>query len=103
MLSNPCSISDVEICVFNCRMLTKNIFHLPLVIEKTTKATDISSTRWGRARILIEKAFEKLNIKEDLELLVVILILANCVSLAMYNPQEPEDSEWNRNLTKLGR
>ena len=61
-----------------------------------------SSSRWGRAQDVIDRVFEKLNIKEDLELLVIMLILANCVSLALFNPQEPEDSDWNRTLTKLG-
>ena len=38
----------------------------------------------------------------DFELIVMLLIFGNCISLALYNPMEPEDSLHNGTLTKLG-
>lgn len=32
----------------------------------------------------------------------MLLIFGNCISLALYNPMEPEDSEHNSTLTKFG-
>ena len=38
---------------------------------------------------------------EDFELIVVIVILVNCVSLALYRPTEGTGSEWNERLDRL--
>jgi hypothetical protein len=38
----------------------------------------------------------------DFELIVMLLIFANCVSLALYDPLQAEDSTHNGTLTKLG-
>ncbi|GMH39581.1 hypothetical protein BSKO_07479 [Bryopsis sp. KO-2023] len=46
-------------------------------------------------------AMEKLNTNEDFELLVIILILANCVTLAMYDPLQSDESKWNGTLNTL--
>jgi hypothetical protein len=38
----------------------------------------------------------------DFELMVMLLIFANCVSLALYDPLQAEDNQHNGTLTKLG-
>lgn len=38
----------------------------------------------------------------DFELIVMLLIATNCVSLALFDPLQPEDSLHNGTLTKLG-
>lgn len=38
----------------------------------------------------------------DFELIVMLLIFGNCISLALYNPMEPDDSVHNDTLTKFG-
>lgn len=43
-----------------------------------------------------------LNDHEDFELLVIVLILANCATLAMFDPMQSDESQWNSTLNKLG-
>lgn len=38
---------------------------------------------------------------EDFELLIILIIFVNCISLALFNPTEPPDSEWNSTLDTL--
>jgi hypothetical protein len=39
----------------------------------------------------------------DFEFLVLLAILANCVTLSLYRPLEPDDSSWNMKLFWAGR
>ena len=39
---------------------------------------------------------------EDFQLLIILLILANCVTLAMYDPMQPESSTRNSILSNIG-
>ncbi len=34
--------------------------------------------------------------------LIIVLILANCVTLALYNPMVPDDDPWNATLATIG-
>lgn len=43
-----------------------------------------------------------LNDHEDFELLVIVLILTNCATLAMFDPMQSDESHWNSTLNKLG-
>lgn len=49
------------------------------------------------------KAMQKLNKHEDFELFVIILILTNCITLAMYDPMQSDEAKWNKTLNKLGK
>mmetsp|Transcript_63181 Transcript_63181/g.199876 ORF Transcript_63181/g.199876 Transcript_63181/m.199876 type:complete len:472 (+) Transcript_63181:386-1801(+) len=44
----------------------------------------------------------KLVFSEDFEVIIILLIFANCISLALLKPLEPEDSPWNTVLSKPG-
>ena len=38
---------------------------------------------------------------EDFELLIIVIIFVNCISLALFRPTEPPSSEWNSTLDTL--
>jgi|AntAceMinimDraft_12_1070368.scaffolds.fasta_scaffold42191_1 hypothetical protein len=38
---------------------------------------------------------------EDFDLMIIVIILVNCVSLALFRPTEPPNSQWNSNLETL--
>ena len=51
----------------------------------------------GRMRFLAIKLISQ----PDFELAIIVLILANCVSLAMLHPTEGDDSPWNQALNQV--
>ena len=55
----------------------------------------------GRFTSSISSACGPIVESEDFELIVVIVILVNCVSLALYRPTEGTGSEWNERLDRL--
>ena len=59
-------------------------------------AIDLSKPM-GKIRFLAIKVIHS----PDFELVVIVLILANCVSLAMLRPMEGEDSPWNSMLDQV--
>jgi hypothetical protein len=58
----------------------------------------INTKRWtGRVRYLAVRIISS----PDFELLVILLIFGNCISLSMLRPQEGEDSVWNQRLNTV--
>ncbi len=44
----------------------------------------------------------RITTNADFELIIMLTILTNCVTLSLYNPMEPETSTWNRQLWWAG-
>lgn len=51
---------------------------------------------------LLRRAAVALQTNPDFELLVILLIFANCATLAMFRPLEAHDSPWNARLETAG-
>lgn len=58
----------------------------------------INTKKWtGKIRFLSVRIISS----PDFELLVILLIFGNCISLSMLKPQQGEDSPWNQTLNTV--